>query len=343
MPLPEHLSSDLRLPLMAAPMFLASNPELVISCCRAGIIGSFPAKNQRTLEGLEDWLQQITQTLEQDRQNGLNPAPFAVNLIVHRSNTVLQEEVALCGKYRVPIIVTSLGAVTDLVDSVHDWGGVVFHDIISLRHARKAADAGVDGLICVSAGAGGHTGQASPFALINEVRSFFSGTILLSGSLSSGRDLAAAQMMGADLGYMGTRFIATQECASSEAYKQMVLDTALADIVLTDKVTGVNANFMSPSLDQFAPEDDHGMVDINQELHDALDDKNNSKKPWRDVWSAGHGVGSIDDTPTVAVLTDRLAEDYHEAITSFYQQNGRFITENSDADPDTQNRPSEDP
>lgn len=317
MPLPAMLSNCLRLPLMAAPMFLASNPELVISCCRAGIIGSFPAKNQRTLSGLESWLKQITQTLEEDRKNGLNPAPFAVNLIVHKSNDILQKEVELCGKYKVPIIVTSLGAVSDVVAAVHGWGGIVFHDIISLRHAHKAADAGVDGLICVSAGAGGHTGQASPFGLINEVKNFFDGSILLSGALSSGRDLAAAQMMGADLGYMGTRFIATQECASSDEYKQMIVDTACGDVVLTDKVTGVNANFMAPSLEAFDEDIEHGQVDINKELNDALDEGNNAKKPWRDVWSAGHGVGSIASVPTVPELVEEIALDYHQAATDF--------------------------
>ena len=324
MSIPTTFSKMLKLPLMAAPMFLASNPALVLSCCRSGIIGSFPAKNQRSLEGLEKWLREITDSLNTDRENGHSPAPFAVNLIVHKSNAVLQQELDLCAQYKVPIIVTSLGAVTDLVTQVHDWGGIVFHDIISCRHAKKAANAGVDGLICVSAGAGGHTGQASPFALINEVRQFFSGTILLSGALSSGRDLAAAQMMGADLGYMGTRFIATQECASSAAYKQMIIDSACSDIVLTDRVTGVHANFMQSSLEQFSPEEDHAEIDINKELNDALDTTNNSKKPWRDVWSAGHGVGSIETVLSVHDLVQEIATDYHQAVLDFAKQAAPF-------------------
>ena len=330
MGLPQTLTDRLDIPLMAAPMFLASNPALVIQCCINGVIGSFPAKNQRSLDGLDSWLAEINDALETAHlQTGKQPAPFAVNLIVHKSNSIIEDELALLEKYKVPIIVTSLGAVSDVVDAVHGWGGLVYHDIISLRHARKAAQAGVDGLICVAAGAGGHTGAASPFGLINEVRQFFDGIVLLSGALSTGRDIAAAQMMGADLAYMGTRFIATSECASPPAYKQMVLDSALGDIVTTDKVTGVTASFMAESLNSYTPEHaDHAMVDINKELADALDQQNNEKKPWRDVWSAGHGVGSVDGMPPAAELIAQLASEYHQAVDDMSQLYKPFMADN---------------
>ncbi|MEC7853103.1 MAG: nitronate monooxygenase, partial [Pseudomonadota bacterium] len=210
MALPSLLEGRLRLPLVAAPMFLASGPELVIACCRAGIVGSFPAKNPRTLDGLDEWLTVIGEGIASPGRRA--PAPFAVNLIVHRSNDVVEGELDLCVRHQVPIVITSLGAVSELVDRVHAYGGLVFHDVINLRHAGKAIDAGVDGLIAVAAGAGGHTGRASPFALVNEIRQVFDGTLLLSGAMATGVDIAAAQMMGADLAYLGTRFIGTREC-----------------------------------------------------------------------------------------------------------------------------------
>jgi len=327
MALPHSITDRLDIPLMAAPMFLASNPALVIQCCMNGVIGSFPAKNQRSLDGLDSWLEEISLALETARpQTRKPPAPYAVNLIVHKSNSVIEDELALLEKYKVPIVVTSLGAVSDVVDTVHGWGGLVYHDIISLRHAQKAAQAGVDGLICVAAGAGGHTGAASPFGLVNEVKQFFEGTVILSGALSTGRDIAAAQMMGADLAYMGTRFIATQECASPPAYKQMVMDSALGDIVTTDKVTGVTASFMAESLASYTPDHaEHEMVDINKELADALDQKNNEKKPWRDVWSAGHGVGSVDTMPLTADLIAQLKSDYLQALAEISDAASPYI------------------
>lgn len=302
-------------------MFLASGPELVIACCKAGIVGTFPAKNQRTAEGLEAWLKQITTTLdEHEQETGRPAAPFGVNLIVHKTNDILDDELALCKKFKVPLIITSLGAVSDLVRQIHDYGGLVFHDVINLRHAEKASAAGVDGLIAVSAGAGGHTGQASPFGLINEIRARFDGTVLLSGALSTGADIAAAQMIGADLAYMGTRFISTKECLSPDAYKQMIVQARASDILLTDAVTGVNANFIRQSLSQagYDPANlsAHGEVDINKELAEALDPRQNSAKPWRDLWSAGHGVGSIADIPSVAELVARLRADYAAAMAA---------------------------
>ena len=319
MPLAKMLTGRLRLPLIAAPMFLASGPELVLACCRAGIIGSFPAKNQRTRKGLDGWLCEIETGLAAiEAETGHPPPPFAVNLIVHRSNADLEEELEMVVRHRVPIVITSLGAVPELVAQVHDYGGLVFHDVINLRHARKAIGAGVDGLIAVAAGAGGHTGRASPFALVNEIRQEFDGMLMLSGAMSCGGDIAAAQMMGADLAYFGTRFIGTAECRSPEDYKSMLLDSRLGDIVETDSVSGVNANFIAASLaaagysvDGTPPE-----ADIAAELAEAHDADRNEPTAWRDIWSAGHGVGGISDIPRVAQLVDRLETEYHAALAA---------------------------
>jgi len=321
--------APLALPLIAAPMFLSSGPDLVTACCRAGIIGTFPAHNQRTTEGFGKWLKIISEDLAAfEVETGRKPAPFGVNLIVHRSNAKLEDELALCIEYEVPIVITSLGAVSDLVAAIHGYGGIVLHDVINLRHARKAAAAGVDGLIAVSVGAGGHTGLANPFALIHEIRAFYDGLILLSGALSSGADIAAAQMMGADYAYMGTRFIATRESMSPDDYKDMIVAASAADIVSTKAVTGVNANFIAQSLEQagidIAALPAHGEMDINQELGEALTESNTSK-PWRDIWSAGHGVGSIADVPSVAELVKRLKDEYIEAVQA-QQERARLFT-----------------
>ena len=320
MTLHASLHNRLRLPLVAAPMFLASGPDLVLACCGAGIIGTFPAKNQRSLDGFDSWLATIGQGLDAMRADGGTPPPYGVNLIVHRTNKVLDGELELCVKHKVPIVITSLGAVPALVDSVHDYGGLVFHDVINLRHARKAAGAGVDGLIAVAAGAGGHTGRTSPFGLVNEIRSFFDGTVLLSGAMSSGSDIAAAQMMGADLAYLGTRFIGTRECQSPDDYKQMLVEASASDIVETDAVTGINANFIQASLDRAGFDLDadpgHGQMDIDKELAEALSDRSNESRPWRDIWSAGHGVGGVDGTPGVDELVERIELEYTEAWAS---------------------------
>lgn len=321
MSLPPAFQTSLSLPVVAAPMFLASGPDLVLACCRAGIVGTFPAKNQRTLEGLEDWLITIRDGLAAiEDETGQPTPPFGVNLIVHRTNRIVEEELALCVKYKVPLVITSLGAVPELIDQVHGYGGVVFHDVINLRHAKKAASAGVDGLIAVAAGAGGHTGQASPFGLINEIRQFFDGTVLLSGSISTGADVAAAQTMGADLAYLGTRFINTQECQSPDDYKQMIIDSRFDDIVATPAVSGVNANFLTASLDNAGVDldapNEHGLVDIDKELAEALTSNSNEFKAWRDIWSAGHGVGSISDIPPVADLVNRLHGEYVTACSA---------------------------
>ena len=316
MALPSLLEGRLRLPLVAAPMFLASGPELVIACCRAGIVGSFPAKNRRTLDGLDEWLTVIGEGIASPGRRA--PAPFAVNLIVHRSNDVVEGELDLCVRHQVPIVITSLGAVSELVDRVHAYGGLVFHDVINLRHAGKAIDAGVDGLIAVAAGAGGHTGRASPFALVNEIRQVFDGTLLLSGAMATGVDIAAAQMMGADLAYLGTRFIGTRECRAQDGYKEMIVESSLSDIVETDRVSGVNASFLAPSLAEAGLHTDGVSVpdvEIASELADALDEQG-EKRAWRDIWSAGQGVGSIKDLPGVDELVSRLEAEYYDACTA---------------------------
>ena len=316
MALPSLLEGRLRLPLVAAPMFLASGPELVLACCRAGIVGSFPAKNRRTLDGLDEWLTVIGEGIASPGRRA--PAPFAVNLIVHRSNDVVEGELDLCVRHQVPIVITALGAVSELVDRVHAYGGLVFHDVINLRHAGKAIDAGVDGLIAVAAGAGGHTGRASPFALVNEIRQVFDGTLLLSGAMATGVDIAAAQMMGADLAYLGTRFIGTRECRSQDGYKEMIVESSLSDIVETDRVSGVNASFLAPSLAEAGLHTDGVSVpdvEIASELADALDEQG-EKRAWRDIWSAGQGVGSIKDLPGVDELVSRLEAEYYDACTA---------------------------
>ncbi|MEC8514985.1 MAG: nitronate monooxygenase family protein [Pseudomonadota bacterium] len=316
MALPSLLEGRLRLPLVAAPMFLASGPELVLACCRAGIVGSFPAKNPRTLDGLDEWLTVIGEGIASPGRRA--PAPFAVNLIVHRSNDVVEGELDLCVRHQVPIVITSLGAVSELVDRVHAYGGLVFHDVINLRHAGKAIDAGVDGLIAVAAGAGGHTGRASPFALVNEIRQVFDGTLLLSGAMATGVDIAAAQMMGADLAYLGTRFIGTRECRAQDGYKEMIVESSLSDIVETDRVSGVNASFLAPSLADAGLHEGNGVtaeLEIASELADALDEQG-EKRAWRDIWSAGQGVGSIKDLPGVDELVSRLEAEYYDACTA---------------------------
>ena len=241
-----------------------------------------------------------------------------MNLIVHRSNDVVEGELDLCVRHQVPIVITSLGAVSELVDRVHAYGGLVFHDVINLRHAGKAIDAGVDGLIAVAAGAGGHTGRASPFALVNEIRQVFDGTLLLSGAMATGVDIAAAQMMGADLAYLGTRFIGTRECRAQDGYKEMIVESSLSDIVETDRVSGVNASFLAPSLADAGLHEGNGVtaeLEIASELADALDEQG-EKRAWRDIWSAGQGVGSIKDLPGVDELVSRLEAEYYDACTA---------------------------
>ncbi|MEZ5834203.1 MAG: nitronate monooxygenase [Geminicoccaceae bacterium] len=306
MPLPAPLHGRLRLPVVAAPMFLVSGPALVVACCRAGILGSFPSLNQRSVGGLAAWLDEIEGSL------GAGDAPYAVNLIVHDTNTRLDADLDLCVARRVPVVITSFGARLDVIRRVKDYGGIVFHDVISRRHAEKAIEAGVDGLILVSAGAGGHAGTLNPIAFCRELRGFYDGCILLSGSIGDGAGIAAARAMGADLAYMGTRFIATAESAAADRYKAMIGQGHMADIVYTPNISGVNANFLAASiveagLDPAAPPRPF-RPDMGKEL-------DHGQKAWKDIWSAGHGIGSIDDCPPVSELVDRLDREYRQAIT----------------------------
>lgn len=308
MSLPALLEQRLRLPVVAAPMFLISNPQLVLACCRNGVVGSFPALNQRDSSGFKAWLEEI--------EAGLavldNPAPYAVNLIVHASNPRLQADLAICIEHRVPIVITSLGAAKEVVDAVHGYGGLVFHDVTTRRHAEKAAEAGVDGLIAVAAGAGGHAGTWSPFALIAEIRQFFDKTLLLAGCLNRGHEILAAQLLGADLAYMGTHFIASDESQAPDAYKQMLLDAKAADIIHTAAVSGVPASFMRQSLEN-AGFDLKALGKAGASQLKPLDDE---AKAWKTVWSAGQGVGAIDSVASIDQLIARLDHEYRQAQAS---------------------------
>ena len=310
MSLPVQLEQCLRLPVVAAPMFLISNPQLVLDCCANGVVGSFPALNQRESSGFKAWLEEIEAGLASLK----NPAPYAVNLIVHNSNPRLQADLAICIEHKVPIVITSLGAVKEVVDAVHSYGGLVFHDVTTRRHAEKAAEAGVDGLIAVAAGAGGHAGTWSPFALVAEIRQFFDKTVLLAGCLNHGHEILAAQVIGADLAYLGTRFIATQESHAPDEYKQMVLTSRAVDIVHTAAVSGVPASFMRQSLENAGFDLATLQVKSESSTGTRLKPLNDEAKAWKTVWSAGQGVGAINDVPTTQQLITRLDTEYREAI-----------------------------
>ncbi|MEM8762295.1 MAG: nitronate monooxygenase [Bacteroidota bacterium] len=303
---------DLNLPVVAAPMFLISGPQLVIECCKNGIVGTFPALNQRTSEGFEEWLIQIKSELDAfEKETGKKAAPFGVNLIVHQTNPRLEADLKLCMKHKVPLIITSLGAVSQLVDAVHSYGGLVFHDVIKKRHAEKAAGAGVDGLILVAAGAGGHAGSINPMSLVAEVKKFFDKTILLSGCISTGRDVASAMQMGADLAYMGTRFINTDESKATDEYRQMIIDAGASDVVYTAAISGVHANFLAASLQAAGITEEDlkkgHKIDFGKEL-------DTEAKAWKTIWSAGQGVTTITDVQPIAKLVDNLKSEFKSAI-----------------------------
>lgn len=313
-----HMSSkpsfikDLSLPAIAAPMFLISGPKLVVECCKKGIVGTFPALNQRTSEGFEEWLIEIKTELEKfEKETGKKPAPFGVNLIVHPTNPRLEADIKLCVKHQVPIIITSLGAVSMVVDAIHSYGGLVFHDIIKKRHAEKAQEAGVDGLILVAAGAGGHAGTINPMSLVAEIKKFFHKTIILSGCISTGRDIASALQMGADLAYMGTRFINTDEGKAPEEYKKMIIDAGASDVVYTAAVSGVHANFLGASLKAAGLTEEDLKKDTKIDFGKELDTE---AKAWKTIWSAGQGSTTIDNTLPVAELIDNLKSEFKAAI-----------------------------
>ncbi len=303
MPIPALFQGRIALPVIAAPMFLVSGPDLVVETCKAGAVGSFPALNQRSTEGYGEWLAEIRES------TGNAAAPFGVNLIVHRSNARLDADLAETVRQRVPFVITSLGAVSEVVEAIHGYGGLVFHDVINLRHAQKAAEAGVDGLIAVAAGAGGHAGTYNPFAFVQEIRQFYQGTIILSGAMSTGAHVVAARAAGADFAYLGTRFIATTESRAPEDYKQMILAATAKDIVYTNAISGVNGNFLSASLEA-AGLDPANLPEFNRELHLG----SSEKRAWKNIWSAGQGVGAIQDVPSTAELVARLKGEYAVAI-----------------------------
>jgi len=300
--------------VIASPMFIASTPELVIEQCKAGVIGSFPALNARPQSLLDEWLTRIRAEL--DAYAAANPeapvAPFAVNQIAHVSNDRLGQDVATCVRHQVPLVITSLRPPREIVDAVHAYGGLVFHDVVSVRHARKAAEQGVDGIIIVCAGAGGHAGQGSPFALVREIRQFFDGTLVLAGAMSSGADVLAAQAIGADLAYLGTRFLATTEAHVLPEYKQMIVDSGSDDVVYTSLFTGVKGNYLRKSVTA-AGFDPDNLPEADKSKMNFGSGGNVEKKAWRDIWSAGQGVGNIHDVLPTRELVARLIAEYADA------------------------------
>ncbi|HVC00739.1 MAG TPA: nitronate monooxygenase family protein [Steroidobacteraceae bacterium] len=314
MPIPAILRNRLRLPLIGAPMFIVSTPRLVIAQCKAGIVGSFPALNARPASLLDDWLAEIGEALadHQRRTPGARVAPFAVNQIVHASNDRLQRDVEACVKHRVPIVITSLRPPAEVVAAVHGYGGIVLHDVINIRHAQKAVSQGVDGIIAVCAGAGGHAGVLSPFALVKEIRAIFDGAIVLAGAMSSGADLLAARALGADLAYMGTRFIATAEANASEAYQRMLIDSRAEDIVYTPLFSGVAGNYLRASVAQTGLDPDK-LAGVDHSAMNFGSGGSSRLKAWKDIWSAGQSVSGIHDVASVETVVARLAAQYEAA------------------------------
>jgi nitronate monooxygenase len=310
MALPAVLKDNLRIPVVASPMFIISHPPMVLAQCKAGIVGSFPALNARPEAQLDEWLAQMSEELAS--HNAQNPtakaAPFAVNQIVHKSNARLEHDLAMCVKYKVPIVITSLGAVQEVNDAVHSYGGIVLHDIIHDRHARKAIEKGADGLIAVATGAGGHAGTLSPFALVQEIRQWFDGPLLLSGAIANGGAVLAAQAMGADMAYIGSPFIATTEARAPDGYKQMIVGSKAADIVYSNLFTGVHGNYLKGSVvaagmdPDNLPQSDPSKMDFG-----------NAAKAWKDIWGCGQGIGAVDAVVSVSALVDRLADEYRTA------------------------------
>ncbi|MEA2757357.1 MAG: nitronate monooxygenase [Aliidongia sp.] len=314
MSLPPLLQDSLRLPVIGSPMFIVSGPELVLAQCRAGIVGSFPALNARPAEMLEEWLEQITRELAETR--AADPerkvAPFAVNQIVHASNDRLRRDVEICTRFKVPITITSLRAPDEVVEAAHSYGGLVFHDVTNIAHAKRAIAAGVDGLILVCHGAGGHAGRLSPLALVPEVREFYDGTIILSGAIATGGGILAAQAIGADLAYIGTRFIAVEEANAPAGYKEMLVDSTAEDIVYTNLFTGVPGNYLKSSIVRAGLDPDN-LPSADKSTMNFASGGNQRAKAWRDIWGAGQGTGQIHDVPSTAALVDRLEGEYRAA------------------------------
>ena len=318
MPIPDSIKDNISIPVIGAPLFLISVPDLVIAQCKAGIIGSFPALNARPQHVLEEWIVRIkTELKEYQEQNpDKKVAPFAVNQICHGSNDRLQGDMEICVKHEVPIIITSLRPPAEVVEAAHSYGGLVFHDVINVRHAKKAADMGVDGLILVCAGAGGHAGALSPFALLREVKSWFNGTIILSGSIGDGYSVASALALGADFAYLGTRFIATHEANAEPEYKQMLIESSANDIVYSNLFTGVLGNYLKPSI-QNAGLDPDNLPTADKSAMNFGSGGNTDSKAWKDIWGSGQGIGLIEDAPTVESLVERIRAEFSDATSEF--------------------------
>jgi nitronate monooxygenase len=314
MALPPILRDRLRLPVIASPLFIISNPDLVIAQCKAGVVGSFPSLNARPLSQLDEWLARITEELAAwDRDHPETPsAPFAVNQIVHRTNNRLEQDIELCVKYRAPVVITSLGAREDVNQAIHSYGGITLHDVITNAFARKAIEKGADGLIPVAAGAGGHAGTLSPFALIQEIRAWFDGPVALSGSIASGASILAAQAMGADLAYIGSAFIATKEANAPQGYKDMIVESAANDIVYTNLFTGVHGNYLKPSIVRAGLDPDNLPVSDPSAMNFGSGG-NQEAKAWRDIWGCGQGIGAIHEAPSAGEFIARLAAEYASA------------------------------
>jgi len=314
MALPPILRDRLRLPVIGSPLFIISNPDLVIAQCKAGVVGSFPSLNARPLSQLDEWLAQITEELAAwDRDHPETPsAPFAVNQIVHRTNNRLEQDIELCVKYRAPVVITSLGAREDVNQAIHSYGGITLHDVITNAFARKAIEKGADGLIPVAAGAGGHAGTLSPFALIQEIRAWFDGPVALSGSIASGSAILAAQAMGADLAYIGSAFIATKEANAPQGYKDMIVESAANDIVYTNLFTGVHGNYLKPSIVKAGLDPDNLPVSDPSAMNFGSGG-NQEAKAWRDIWGCGQGIGAIHEAPSAAEFIARLTAEYEAA------------------------------
>lgn len=321
MPLPQQFEGKLRLPIIASPMFIVSGPDLVLETCKAGVVGTFPSLNARPISQYEEWLNRIESELKaaQEADPQAKIAPFGVNQIVHKSNSRLAEDLAVTYAHKVPLIITSVGHPGDIAAEAHKYGGLVFHDVINMRHAEKAIEAGVDGIIMVCSGAGGHAGVMNPFTIIPQLRERFDGTIILAGTISDGRSVRAAQVLGADMAYMGTRFIATQEANADLDYKQMLLNANSTDIVYTNKVSGINGNFIRQSLEaagvDFTVEGAAKAVNMDLSAREKYKQESESKA-WKDVWSAGQGVGQITDIPKTSELVARLEKDYQDAVSN---------------------------
>jgi len=314
---------NLRLPVIGSPLFIVSGPELVIAQCKAGVVGSFPALNARPASQLDEWLHQITEELAaHNRDNPDRPAaPYAVNQIVHKSNNRLQEDSATCAKWQVPLTITSLGAQVELNDAVHSWGGIVLHDVINDRFAHKAIEKGADGLIPVAAGAGGHAGVTSPFALMREIREWFDGPVALSGSIAHGASVLAAQAMGADFGYIGSAFIATKEANAVDGYKENIVEAKAADIVYSDLFTGVSGNYLRQSIER-AGMDPNNLPKGDISTMDFGSGGNSEAKAWKDIWGSGQGIGAVKAVKTVAEFVDQLEAEYRAAKASL---DARFL------------------